>query len=651
MFKIPSLRSPQSRRFASLCSSRPDRFVQLGTPCLWRGVRRIAVILALSGLNALAQIAADVSLFKTDVYTQVSSAYAGFSSANISVIVSFQYGADPESTTVRLRKPDGRFVPLTSAGRGFVYSLDESFLTLAQRSATYPDGAYSIVITGGGRELRIPVIVSSDAITSPIVRNVGDLSAITGPTVEINWTPIPKEGDEEERLSWRLMDMNGELLQRRDIPDPRQSSYTVHDFPIDKPAVGILDYFRQTTSLPDVSTRVTVGSGVSVWFPMHRGPSVPQPPAAFGGFASSASAATLSWQIVPGSDEQTGYRLERSTSRDFPSQETTVFLIAGSQTSFTDTSIASAPASYYYRIMALNDRGASLPSSTAEINLLGPVGTGAPPRFINIASRAYCSRGTNVTIGGFVVGGRQSKRVLIRAVGPTLATRGISSEQALKDPAITLLKGQSVVATNDDWGSNSNVAEMIGIFPAIGAFPLDATDTKSAALLVDLEPGVYSFVVSGKADTEGIVLLEVYDADGSVDAHFANIATRAYSTTGDGVTIGGFVIHGRETKRVLVRAIGPGLTAQGIATHEVLIDPVIEVYRGGTIIATNDNWKTNESSTEIVAQGKRIGAAPILESDDRSSALLLRLPAGVYSFVAYGRNSSGIVLVEVYDAD
>ena len=147
--------------------------------------------------------------------------------------------------------------------------------------------------------------------------------------------------------------------------------------------------------------------------------------------------------------------------------------------------------------------------------------------------------------------------------------------------------------------------------------------------------------------------MEVYnlDAVGS-GSTFVNISTRAYSTTGNGVTIGGFVVSGSASKQVLLRAVGPTLTTQGLGEAEVLADPVIELHRGAPVIATNDNWSDNANAASIGTTGARIGALPFATADTKSSALLLTLPPGVYSFLARSKTTtSGIVLVEVYDAD
>src|SRR5688500_7534442 len=132
-------------------------------------------------------------------------------------------------------------------------------------------------------------------------------------------------------------------------------------------------------------------------------------------------------------------------------------------------------------------------------------------------------------------------------------------------------------------------------------------------ILVTLDPGVYSFIANGKNGTSGIVLREVYDADASTtSSKFTNIATRAYATTGNGVTIGGFVISGSIPKQVLLRAVGPSLTKQGLAQSDVLADPTIALYdalNGNAQIGTNDDWSSNAGVAALItAAGARIGA-------------------------------------------
>jgi hypothetical protein len=326
-----------------------------------------------------------------------------------------------------------------------------------------------------------------------------------------------------------------------------------------------------------------------------------------------------------------------------------VTLSGATGATFSIASVTSADSgSYTVKVSAGSENSTS---SAAVITIL-PAGT-LPSTFANIATRAYCSTANRVTIGGFVISGNASKRVLVRAVGPSLTAQNLAAAEVLADPTIDVYQGATVIASNDNWGDNANAAEITSTAQQIGASALITGDIKSAALLLTLSPGVYSFVVNGKSATSGIVLLEVYDADGSVSSKFVNIATRAYSTTGNGVAIGGFVISGNVSKNVLVRAVGPTLASQGLAQSEVLADPVIELHQGNAIIATNDNWSSDPAAaTEISSTGARIGATPFVSSDTSSSALLLTLQPGVYTFIASGVSStSGIVLVEIYDAD
>ena len=253
--------------------------------------------------------------------------------------------------------------------------------------------------------------------------------------------------------------------------------------------------------------------------------------------------------------------------------------------------------------------------------------------------------------------GTGSKRVLIRAVGPSLTSQGISAAEALQDPVVTVYdagKNNVAIATNDDWAVGNSAGEITQVGQQVGASALISSDTRSSALLLTLSPGVYSFIVTGKGASAGIVLLEVYDADAfSTGAKFANIATRAYAASGDRVTIGGFVISGNAPKRLLVRAVGPTLVKAGLGATEVLGDPKVEVHdavNGNVVIATNDNWIDDGAQSAIVTAGARIGAMPLDTADVKTAGLLMTLLPGVYSFISSGP-SPGIVLVEIYDAD
>jgi hypothetical protein len=96
----------------------------------------------------------------------------------------------------------------------------------------------------------------------------------------------------------------------------------------------------------------------------------------------------------------------------------------------------------------------TLPGKTA-VNFSGlSTRTTRTDRLINLSSRAKVGTGESVLITGFVIGGTDSKRVLIRAVGPTLAAFGLAS--TLPNPAIKIYRGSNLIAQNDDWSNDEN---------------------------------------------------------------------------------------------------------------------------------------------------------------------------------------------------
>jgi hypothetical protein len=122
-------------------------------------------------------------------------------------------------------------------------------------------------------------------------------------------------------------------------------------------------------------------------------------------------------------------------------------------------------------------------------------------RMANISTRGLVGTGQGQLIGGFIITGGP-KLVMIRAMGPSLAAAGVSP--ALANPSLALFAGGTQLAANDDWQTNANVADII----ASGIAP--SNDLESV-LLIRLEPGAYTTVVSGAAGTTGIGLVEVYE--------------------------------------------------------------------------------------------------------------------------------------------
>ncbi|MBS0657101.1 MAG: carboxypeptidase regulatory-like domain-containing protein [Verrucomicrobia bacterium] len=252
----------------------------------------------------------------------------------------------------------------------------------------------------------------------------------------------------------------------------------------------------------------------------------------------------------------------------------------------------------------------------------------------NLSTRLRVGTGVEVGIAGFVVSGDRPKRVLVRALGPTLGAFGISSP--LADPKLELRNSAGAqIASNDSWTSNQRAE--------IQAANLAPGNEVEPALIITLNPGSYTAVVSG-AETApiGVAIVELYDLDsGPTDARAINVSTRGKVQTGVEVMIGGFVIGGTQPRKVVVRSLGPTLAAFGVTG--ALSDPVLELYREGQLVRMNDNWRDDASAGELTAKS-------LAPPDDREPALLISLNPGSYTAVVKGvNNSSGVGIVEVYD--
>ena len=129
-------------------------------------------------------------------------------------------------------------------------------------------------------------------------------------------------------------------------------------------------------------------------------------------------------------------------------------------------------------------------------------------RLVNVSARGVAKTGDDVLIVGFVLAGNAPKQVLIRGVGPSLVAQGVPAGSVLADPQIALYSGSTSIATNDNWGGT---AELKAASTTVGAYPLNGDTSKDAAMLVTLQPGIYTVHATGVNATTGVVLLEIYD--------------------------------------------------------------------------------------------------------------------------------------------
>ncbi len=272
----------------------------------------------------------------------------------------------------------------------------------------------------------------------------------------------------------------------------------------------------------------------------------------------------------------------------------------------------------------------------------------------NISTRGFVQTGNNVMIGGFIVEGTGPKTVIVRAIGPELSAPPFNIPNALADPTLELHDGTgALIASNDNWQTTVIggiiTTNQVSAIQNSGHAP---TQSSESAIIATLQPGNYTAIVRGRNNTVGIALVEVYDLSPSAASILGNISTRGFVQTGDNVMIGGFIVQGSGQKTVIVRAIGPELTAPPYNIPNALANPTLELHNGtGALIALNDNWQTTIiggiiTSSQVSAI-QNSGHAPTQPSE---SAIIATLPAGNYTAIVRGvNNTTGVALVEVYD--
>lgn len=293
--------------------------------------------------------------------------------------------------------------------------------------------------------------------------------------------------------------------------------------------------------------------------------------------------------------------------------------------------------------------------SATEVQAIYDAGSGgkckpatAPDRqLFNISTRAEVGTGDNVAIGGFIVRTDPSgtaaaktravpntKQVLIRGIGPSLAASNVPNP--LQNPVLELHDNNGAIMTsNDNWGDAPNASD-------IQATGLAPSDPLESAILITLNADAsYTAILSGKNNTTGIGLVEVYDMDVLGNTHLVNISTRGFVDTGDNVLIGGLIVKGGTPARVVVRAMGPSMTVLGA---DALPDPFLELHdTNGALIASNDDWVSSPDAAAITTAG-------LNPTNSKESAILFTPAPGAYTAIVRGNGPTptGVGLVEAY---
>jgi hypothetical protein len=245
--------------------------------------------------------------------------------------------------------------------------------------------------------------------------------------------------------------------------------------------------------------------------------------------------------------------------------------------------------------------------------------------------------GDKLMIGGFIITGNASKQVVLRGLGPSLSAFNISG--VLADPVLELRGANgSLILLNDNWKDTQRGQIEGTIFQP-------SSDLESV-IIATLQPGAYTALLTGKNQTSGVGLVEVYDNNPAADSELANISTRGFVQTGNNVMIGGFTLGGNSNNPntdVAVRGVGPSLSQFGLSN--VLADPTLELHNAnGTIMIANDNWLDDPvSAAQLTATGLAL-------QNSLESGIFATLPPGAFTAILAGKHgTTGIGLVEIYN--
>jgi len=346
----------------------------------------------------------------------------------------------------------------------------------------------------------------------------------------------------------------------------------------------------------------------------------------------------------------------------------------GSPASFTVTATGTAPLTFQWRKNgtaipgAANSQTLTLPATVAadagtySVSVSNSVGSilsalatltvnpaGPASRLSGLSVRTTLAVRQTVTVG-FTMTGTQTKPVLVRAVGPSLAPFNIADRMA--DPSLVLFNAANPpvrIAENDDWFGSSTIANTAA---ALGSFALASPASLDAALIRDISGG-HTVQVSGSsfaanaAATAGTVIVEVYDAGSGNTPRLTSLSALNRVGTGGNILIAGFTLSGTGEKRLLIRGVGPSLAAPPFNLTGALADPKLEVFTATAapeLIGTNDTY--NASLAPVFAS---VGSFALV-SGSRDAAFIVSLPPGGYTVQVSGADGgTGLAIVEVYE--
>lgn len=472
-------------------------------------------------------------------------------------------------------------------------------------------GTYSVVVTNafGSTTSADAVVTTSANPNGPVITlQPASQSVLSGGVVLFSVTATGPSFGSPPRYQWQK---NGS-----DIAGAVSANYTI-------PSVAMSDAGNYTvivtndfaSAISDVA-RLTVGAAAAA-------PVISQHPIS----QSAAVGDTVTLSVIASGNPTPTYQWKKDG----------VALSGATSSTLTLANVQTSDSGAY--LVVVSNVAGTATSAPAAITV------GMRTRVVNLSTRAQVGTDANILIAGFIINGTTPKKMLIRAVGPTLSQFAVDGVLANPFLRIANVNGDTV-ASNDDWSITSNLPDLVAAQTQTGAFPLQK-DSKDAALVVTLAPGSYTALISGVNSTAGVVLAELYEVDTTTTNQLINISARAFVGTGSKVLIPGIIVSGDTPKKFLVRAVGPGL--KQFSVDGALADPKLEVVNSaGQTIAVNDDWSISDNlvETKSVTQSLNIFA---LDAGSKDAAAVVTLAPGNYTVVVHGvGDTTGVALVELY---
>ena len=461
---------------------------------------------------------------------------------------------------------------------GYIYrTLDGAFLGTTGRAGVSffsPDGNY---LMQADRVEFTNRGESDNALT--IMNSIGDrIADISGKSNHYDSSDLTKTGGEQSQWAYWSEDGKRIIVLSRDMDLSEEVGISIYSFD----ATVVAATAPTITSQPSASS-VAVGSAASL-------------------SVVAGGTAPLSYQW-----RKDGVAISGATS--------STYTIASTKNSDAGS----------YTVVVTNSAGSVTSNSTV-------LTVSALPRLYSLAVRTVLEA-DQVLIVGFTMSGG-GKNVLLRAVGPTLGTFGVSGTMA--DPKLDLYRDSSLVTSNDNWGGGSSLA---ATFQSAGAFAYPSATSLDAALVASINGGRTAHVYGR---TGGAVLVEGYDVGTGDAQRFTGLSARNRVGTGANILIAGFSLSGAGMRNLLIRAVGPTLGVFGVPG--VLADPKLEIYQGSTKIGENDNW-----SAMLSTAFSSVGAFQ-LTPGSKDAAITISLPDNGYTVQVSGADGGvGEALVEIYE--